>query len=77
MTMLGGRLPVTENKRICLTSGPTTGRGPLRNLSSGRLEQYLTEKQTGQLQSGRKIIILVLLYTIFCLQKPELVTFIT
>ena len=47
--MLGGRLPETENKRICQTSGLNTGRSRLRNLSSGLtrelLEQYLTEKR--------------------------------
>ena len=42
--MLGGRLPKTENKRICQTSGLKTGHGPLRNLSSGCLSY---------LQSGR------------------------
>ena len=35
--MLGGRLPETENKRICVISGLKSGRGPLRNLSGGRL----------------------------------------
>ena len=37
--MLGGRLPETENKRICVISGQKRGRGPLRNLSSGRLRE--------------------------------------
>ena len=37
--MLGGRLPETENKRVCQTSGLKTGRGGLRNLSSGRLRE--------------------------------------
>ena len=27
--MLGGRLPETENKRICQISGKKSGRGPL------------------------------------------------
>jgi len=35
--MLGGRLPETGNKRICQTSGRKTGRGCLRQLTSGRL----------------------------------------
>ena len=35
--MPGGRLPETENKRICQISGPKSGRGRLRNLPSGRL----------------------------------------
>ena len=57
--MLGDRLPETENKRTCQTSGLKTGHGPLRILSSGcfntreLLEQYATEKQNGYLQSGR------------------------
>ena len=37
--MLGGRLPETENKRICAISGLKGGRGPLRNLSGGRLRE--------------------------------------
>ena len=37
MIMLGGRLPETENKRICLAL--KSGRGPLRNLSGGRLQK--------------------------------------
>ena len=55
--MLGGHLPETENKRICVISGLKSGRGPLRNLSGGRLreflKQYLTEKQNGCFRSGR------------------------
>ena len=35
--MLGGHLPETDNKRICQFSGLNSGRGPLRNLSGGRL----------------------------------------
>ena len=56
--MLGGRLPETENKRICVISGLKSGHGPLRNLSDGHLrsrelfKQYLTEKQNDCLQSG-------------------------
>ena len=54
--MLGGCLPETENKRICVISGLKSGCGPLRNLSGGRLrellKQYLTEKQNGCLRSG-------------------------
>ena len=34
--MLDGRLPDTENKRICVISGLKSGRSPLRNLSGGR-----------------------------------------
>ena len=34
--MLGGHLPETENKRICVISGLKGGRGQLRNLSGGR-----------------------------------------
>ena len=34
--MLGGRLPETENKRICQISGLESGRGPL---SGGRLRE--------------------------------------
>ena len=37
--MLDGRLPETENKRICVISGLKSGRGPLRNLSGGRLRE--------------------------------------
>ena len=55
--MPGGRLPETENKRICQISGPKSGRGRLRNLRSGRLRESfwkrLTGKQNGYLQSGR------------------------
>ena len=53
--MPGGRLPETENKRICQISGPKSGRGRLRNLRSGRrltrefLKQCLPEKQNGYL----------------------------
>ena len=35
----GGRLAETENKRICVISGLKSGRGPLRNLSGGRLRE--------------------------------------
>ena len=56
--MLGVRLPKAENQRICQASGLKTGRDRLKNLNSGRptrelLEQYLTAKQNGYLQSGR------------------------
>ena len=55
--MSGGFLPKTENKRICQTSCLKTGRGPcIKNLlvtMRELLEQYLTEKQNGYLQSGR------------------------
>ena len=44
--MLGGRLPETENKRICQISGLNSGRGTLRR----------TGKQNGCLQSGRWLI---------------------
>ena len=37
--MLGGRLSETENKRICQISGLNNARGPLRNLSRGRLRE--------------------------------------
>ena len=37
--LLGGRLPETENKRICQIFGLKSGRGRLRNLSSGRLQE--------------------------------------
>ena len=37
--MLGGRLPVTGNKRICQISGQKSGRGRLRNLRGGRLRE--------------------------------------
>ena len=37
--MLGGRLPETENKGICVISGLKCGRDPLRNLSGGRLRE--------------------------------------
>ena len=37
--MPGGRLPETENKRICQISGPKSGHGRLRNLCSGRLQE--------------------------------------
>ena len=39
--MLGGRLPETENKRICEISCLKGGRGPLRILSGGRFERAL------------------------------------
>ena len=41
MIMLGGRLPETENKRICQISGLKSGRGRgrFRNLSGGRLRE--------------------------------------
>ena len=35
--MLGGCLPETENKRICVIAGLKSGLGLLGNLSSGRL----------------------------------------
>ena len=54
--MLAGRLMETETIRIYQISCLKSGRGRLRNLSSGRLreflKQYLTEKQNGYLQSG-------------------------
>ena len=34
--MLGGRLPETKNKRICVISGLKGGCSPSRNLSGGR-----------------------------------------
>ena len=37
--MLGGRLLETESKRICVISGLKSGRGPLRNLSGGRIQE--------------------------------------
>ena len=37
--MPDGHLQQTENKRICQISGPKSGRGRLRNLRSGRLEE--------------------------------------
>ena len=55
--MPGGRLPETENKRICQISGPKSGRGRLRNLRSGRLRESfwnsVWNKQNGYLKSGR------------------------
>lgn len=39
MIMPGGRLPETENKGKCQISGLKSGRGRLRNLSSGRLRE--------------------------------------
>ena len=39
MIMLGGRLPETENKRICQISGLKSGRGRFRNMSGGRLRE--------------------------------------
>ena len=51
--MPGGRLPETENKRICQIFGPKSGHSRLRNLHSGPsreiLKQCLTEKQTDYL----------------------------
>ena len=41
MIMLGGRLPETENKRICQISGLKSGCGPLRNLSVVAYERAL------------------------------------
>ena len=37
--MLSGRLPETENKGMYVISGLKCGRGPLRNLSCGRLRE--------------------------------------
>ena len=37
--MPGGRLRETENKRVRQISGPKSGRGRLRNLSSGHLQE--------------------------------------
>ena len=37
--MPGGRLPETENKRICQIFGPKSGHSRLRNLHSGRLRE--------------------------------------
>ena len=55
--MPGGRLPETENKRICQISGPKSGRGRSRNLRSGRLRESfwnsVWNKQNGYLKSGR------------------------
>ena len=43
MIMLGGRLPESENKRICQISGLKSGLGPSRNLSGGRLYERALE----------------------------------
>ena len=56
--MLSGRLPETENKRICQMSGLKSDRSPLRNFewwlpTRELLKQYLTEKQNGRL---RKVV---------------------
>ena len=37
--MPGGRLPETENKRICQISGPKSGRCRFGNSGSGRLRE--------------------------------------
>ena len=37
--ILSGRLPGTENIRICVIFGLKSGRDPLRNLSGGRLRE--------------------------------------
>ena len=57
--MLGrGRLPETENKRICVISGLKMWSLSLNNfewwlLLRELLKQYLTERQNGCLRSGR------------------------
>ena len=52
--MLGGCLPETENKRICIISGLKSGREiEWWSLTRELLKQYLTEKQNGGLRSGR------------------------
>ena len=49
MLMLGGRLPETANKRICVISGLKSGRSLKEfewwSLTRELLKQYLTEKQ--------------------------------
>ena len=61
--MPGGRLRESENKRICRISDLKSGRGRLRNSSSGRLreflKQYLTETENGYFQSGglREVVV--------------------
>ena len=55
---MGGLLPETENKRICVISGLKSGRGPFKiferwSLTRELLKQYLTEKQNGCLRGGR------------------------
>ena len=39
MSFWGGRLPETENKRICQISGLKSGRGPLINLRGNHLRE--------------------------------------
>ena len=39
MILLGGHLPETENKSICVISGLKNGCGLLRNLSGGHLRE--------------------------------------
>lgn len=53
--MPGGRLPKTENKRVCHISGLTSGRGRPKYRRSGQfkkvvLKQYLIEKQNDYFQ---------------------------
>ena len=53
--MLGGRLPETENKRICNFWPKKWSRSVNEwwSLTRQLLRQYLTEKQNGCLRSGR------------------------
>ena len=55
--MLSGRLPETENKRICVISGPKKWSRSLEkfewwSLTRELLKQYLTEEQSDCLRSG-------------------------
>ena len=43
--MSGGRLPETENKRMCQISGPKRSRSRLRNLLSGRLREVVAMRE--------------------------------
>ena len=74
--MPGGRLPETENKRICQISGPKSGRGRLRNLRSGRLRESfwnsVWNKQNGYLKSGR-LWKVVAMRVVSCLGKRKIV----
>ena len=78
--MLGGRLPETENTRIC-NFWPKKWSRSLNewwSLTRELLKQYLTEKQNGCLRSGRYervdciivVVIIIIIIIIFSVARP-------
>ena len=53
MIILGGRLPETENKRICVKRSRSVKEFEWWSLTRELLKQYLSEKRNGCLRSGR------------------------